>query len=721
MAPRNQLTEVDGLDMSSARMARETEPLKFKGEQSLMEGDDSARHEGPRQEDGADVRCEPPITEPSEFHRLERLRLADGKPAKIYQGFSASDLPGVRFSHWVQFKNRFEDDDLSGISVEALIGPPNLRADIMVDDYWRTVSNQTGATNGQAYGLADFSKQPTNSSDTMIHRVRILSSVVRKRLSSLTNSSTDWTSQPVTSIRPFRELIFFHDKMKMELKDDEDTATRTTSFQGDDEELSNYINFVEKVILPLKTRWEPIPLHPTPKIRYVDLWYIFKPGDLMYWGGIKSGSNEQPSAPKVGMLVSVTVEADEEDFNGKIWNQVITTWFRSYELNIIHLDFDGRAFRPVTTRWRLSSYQGEKDIRSLLVYPLDCEPDSKKIVAEYQQYGNKFKRFCSNQRHWFHSGWTLDWSPPLPASHYEARNRDRVVSEFVDSEVIVDFQEALRSSARWLPEFLGPLSANTTITAATTTDLWSILTWSSPESTNSRSSVSEVVIYNARLEGEDDNVMTSMMPMLARGAAQEDELEDIHLALLPRRVFAYSLRDRKFVLAHVDSLSEVKHVEGGFKNLRINHAHLRMIKSLVKNHFNTKHLEGVSGVELGGQDFIYGKGRGVVVLLHGVPGVGKTATAEAVAQEYAKPLFPMTCGDLGTTPEVVSSTLLNIFRLANLWECVLLLDEADVFLSRREQRSNDLLRNALVSGNVKCKTHSRQDADQHVPKSSCVF
>lgn len=78
-------------------------------------------------------------------------------------------------------------------------------------------------------------------------------------------------------------------------------------------------------------------------------------------------------------------------------------------------------------------------------------------------------------------------------------------------------------------------------------------------------------------------------------------------------------------------------------------------------------------------------------------GVGKTATAEAVAQKWGKPLFPITCGDLGLTPESVEKSVNGIFCLAHLWDCVLLLDEADVFISRRTHGS-DLQRNALVSG-----------------------
>ena len=61
-----------------------------------------------------------------------------------------------------------------------------------------------------------------------------------------------------------------------------------------------------------------------------------------------------------------------------------------------------------------------------------------------------------------------------------------------------------------------------------------------------------------------------------------------------------------------------------------------------------------------------------------------------------RPLFPVTCGDIGDTAKDVESNLDRCFQLAHKWGCVLLLDEADVFLARRDKQ--DLKRNALVSG-----------------------
>jgi hypothetical protein len=82
-------------------------------------------------------------------------------------------------------------------------------------------------------------------------------------------------------------------------------------------------------------------------------------------------------------------------------------------------------------------------------------------------------------------------------------------------------------------------------------------------------------------------------------------------------------------------------------------------------------------------------------LLHGAPGVGKTTTAEGVAELFKKPLFQITCGDLGTTAGEVEVALETNFALANRWGCILLLDEADVFLTARSPQ--DFKRNGLVA------------------------
>lgn len=123
-----------------------------------------------------------------------------------------------------------------------------------------------------------------------------------------------------------------------------------------------------------------------------------------------------------------------------------------------------------------------------------------------------------------------------------------------------------------------------------------------------------------------------------------------------------------------------------------------MIQSIVSENFLVKYAEGRfhDGPALMFQDAIGTKGRGVVIQLHGVSGVGKTATAEAIAHKWDRPLFPFTWGDLRVTAEAVEMPLSSISRLANLWGCVCLLDEADVFIAKLDNKG--VFRKSLVSG-----------------------
>jgi SpoVK/Ycf46/Vps4 family AAA+-type ATPase len=94
-------------------------------------------------------------------------------------------------------------------------------------------------------------------------------------------------------------------------------------------------------------------------------------------------------------------------------------------------------------------------------------------------------------------------------------------------------------------------------------------------------------------------------------------------------------------------------------------------------------------------DIVSGKGRGLVGLLSGNPGVGKTLTAEVIAEATKRPLYMLSAGELGTDSGEVDDKLGMILEVTRVWSCVLLIDEADVFLQARD--GLDLERNALVS------------------------
>ncbi|KAF4986749.1 hypothetical protein FDECE_15783 [Fusarium decemcellulare] len=169
----------------------------------------------------------------------------------------------------------------------------------------------------------------------------------------------------------------------------------------------------------------------------------------------------------------------------------------------------------------------------------------------------------------------------------------------------------------------------------------------------------------------------------------EDAPQGPELLVFPSTIIGYNLRQKKWRHhigdLEVDLIQEVSWNKQAFKHLVINEEIKDLIQALVTSELETEE----------NTDLIQGKGNGLIMLLHGGPGTGKTFTAESVAELAEKPLFRVTCGDIGTKPEEVEKYLESVLHLGKIWGCVVLLDEADVFLEQRTLQ--DLERNALVS------------------------
>lgn len=95
------------------------------------------------------------------------------------------------------------------------------------------------------------------------------------------------------------------------------------------------------------------------------------------------------------------------------------------------------------------------------------------------------------------------------------------------------------------------------------------------------------------------------------------------------------------------------------------------------------------------EDLVAGKTGGNVIMLGGLPGLGKTLTAEVYAEACKVPLLKIHSGQLGTNPETIEKRLREFYALASAWgETIILLDEFDVF---GRARGNDLIQNAVVA------------------------
>ncbi|KAI8626648.1 hypothetical protein F5Y19DRAFT_217040 [Xylariaceae sp. FL1651] len=165
----------------------------------------------------------------------------------------------------------------------------------------------------------------------------------------------------------------------------------------------------------------------------------------------------------------------------------------------------------------------------------------------------------------------------------------------------------------------------------------------------------------------------------------EPDLGDQFYMCLPTTLSGFNMQKKEWVTLQVGFIEDVTWNDEAFKLLVIDESTKELVQAVVTNQL---HAEDHA-------DMIHGKGNGLFILLHGGPGTGKTLTAESVAEIAKKPLYRVTCGDIGTKAEEVEKYLEVVLLLGKTWGCVVLLDEADVFL---EQRSlSNLERNALVS------------------------
>ncbi|KAH7871023.1 P-loop containing nucleoside triphosphate hydrolase protein [Lentinula edodes] len=168
-------------------------------------------------------------------------------------------------------------------------------------------------------------------------------------------------------------------------------------------------------------------------------------------------------------------------------------------------------------------------------------------------------------------------------------------------------------------------------------------------------------------------------------SGEANRFTEEELLLTPTTVYGFSLSDKLWLEFDVERITDVDWNQDAFSNLVLPEDRKDLLQSLVEAH----HLK------VGFDDFIKGKGQGLVINLFGPPGVGKTFSAEATSEHVKQPLYLIGAGDLGTTAANLDLALERVFEVATAWKAIVLIDEADVFL---EQRSlHDLERNAMVA------------------------
>jgi hypothetical protein len=168
-----------------------------------------------------------------------------------------------------------------------------------------------------------------------------------------------------------------------------------------------------------------------------------------------------------------------------------------------------------------------------------------------------------------------------------------------------------------------------------------------------------------------------------RGDTQILNLQEDQLWQTDPYVLGFSFVTKQWGKFPVSQILNIEFRDNAYDQLVLDAPKKHMVRALVQDNSS------------GFSDIISGKGGGCIFLLHGEPGVGKTLTAEAVSELLRRPLYSVSVGELGTDPASLEKNLRQILDVAQIWNAVILIDEADIFLEKRT--SGDILRNACVS------------------------
>ncbi|RII16598.1 hypothetical protein CUC08_Gglean003038 [Alternaria sp. MG1] len=369
---------------------------------------------------------------------------------------------------------------------------------------------------------------------------------------------------------------------------------------------------------------------------YEHLWTLFQPGATVF-------------ARQDGQETAMTLV---ETKYGVDCNGVPCFW-----LTCKYVDWDGAKFGSNKINLSISVYTGTRAITSLRVYPIEFHPEGEAIRARLIERGAKAETLAGpNYRAYQGVAWRQG----------QFGNKDKYN---VKGRIVIDTYGWNRFNPAQAI-YVTPLNQKDP-------------TPPPPPGQYDEGEEEECQEF----EDEDD----SGMPIDGAFADEDDAAKHPPLTTEQKLICSpllrgYSLKNKLWLNFFVNCVKDIEWQTDAFDRLVLPKNQKELILGFTESQRKFRDTF---------DDVIEGKGKGMIILLCGPPGVGKTLTSESVAEEMKVPLYMMSAGDLGFDPRKVEGKLQDILEMCSRWNAVLLLDEADVFL---EQRSlHELERNKLVS------------------------
>ncbi|KAF9690649.1 hypothetical protein EKO04_011319 [Ascochyta lentis] len=333
-----------------------------------------------------------------------------------------------------------------------------------------------------------------------------------------------------------------------------------------------------------------------------------------------------------------------------------------------YVDWDGTKFGTQKLNVCVPIFTGTRAIGSLKAYPIDYHHDSQAVRERLIARGAKAETLAGSNYRAYHG---VAWKMGSFGTKDKYNVKGRIVidtygwNRFNPGDAI----------------YVTPLSQKEAVADKSDSE--------SDAYNEDEEEGDEGEEYNEEEDYDEDD---GGMPIDGRFADEDDEstqpapLTTEQKLICTPLLRGYSLKNKMWLNFFVNCVGDIEWQKDAFDRLVLPKNQKELILGFTESQRKNRDTF---------DDVIEGKGRGMIILLCGPPGVGKTLTSEAVAEEMKVPLYLMSAGDLGFDPRHVETKLQDILEMCSRWNAVLLLDEADVFL---EQRSlHELERNKLVS------------------------
>ncbi|EKG14050.1 ATPase AAA+ type core [Macrophomina phaseolina MS6] len=422
------------------------------------------------------------------------------------------------------------------------------------------------------------------------------------------------------------------------------------------------------------------PMLNAGNITFDLLWALFKPNTIAYT--TTYGSVEHPRCFKV-------------DYATKEFSILRGEW---YSVEGRYLEYDGKTFGLGEIANNVETFKGPRKITSLSTYPLRYHKDPEGLKKQLLDRGKKFVTM-TGMEYRFHKGLAFE------------KRKKMVLKHNINGRVMIDPAIFRRINPNYAISLVKPKEQD---------DLFDLYCDCSDEESDDEEGPAEgpqnfaeqeeeqekfkiKIVYDEKkkahlvevpVDEEGNEIQTEKLDKLAEesegaegATAMKQEFSEEELLIASPVVLGFAFSEKRWMEFSLSGICDIEWNEGAFESLVLPENQKSIVKALVSSH----KFHAAETID----DVVQGKGKGLVFVLHGPPGVGKTLTAEGIADYLKCPLYAVSAGELGTESWRLEQELQKIMDIAHSWGAILLLDEADVFLEKRQV--HDIHRNALVS------------------------